>query len=306
MRPRPVRLDRRAGASRAGAAGLVRDPARPRPADSPLLDLASNDYLGLARHPEVTEGRRRRPRARWGAGATGSRLVTGTTELHAELERELADVLRLRGGPGLLLRLRGQPRRRHRAHRPRLADRLRRGQPRLAHRRLPAVPRRDRRSSPHADPDAVRKALGRARRAAPSPSPTRSSRSTATPPRWPDSPPPAGSTAPALRRRRRARAGRARRRRPRRARTPPGSRARPTSSCTRHAVQVAGQPGRSGPRPGPGHRAPGQRGPHVHLRHRPRPGRRGRRPRAPCGCCAASPSAPARARAVAPRAARSG
>ncbi|MHC5909363.1 aminotransferase class I/II-fold pyridoxal phosphate-dependent enzyme, partial [Streptomyces sp. S6] len=28
---------------------------------------------------------------RWGGGATGSRLVTGTTELHAELERELAD-----------------------------------------------------------------------------------------------------------------------------------------------------------------------------------------------------------------------
>ncbi|MER6983107.1 8-amino-7-oxononanoate synthase, partial [Streptomyces carpinensis] len=32
-------------------AGLVRT-LRPRPADSPLLDLASNDYLGLARHPE--------------------------------------------------------------------------------------------------------------------------------------------------------------------------------------------------------------------------------------------------------------
>ncbi|MFH8341824.1 8-amino-7-oxononanoate synthase [Streptomyces sp. AM6-12] len=61
----------------------------PRPADSPLLDLASNDYLGLARHPEVTEGAARAART-WGGGATGSRLVTGTTELHAELERELA------------------------------------------------------------------------------------------------------------------------------------------------------------------------------------------------------------------------
>lgn len=69
-------------------AGLVRT-LRPRPADSPLLDLASNDYLGLARHPEVTEGAARAARA-WGAGATGSRLVTGTTELHTELERELA------------------------------------------------------------------------------------------------------------------------------------------------------------------------------------------------------------------------
>ncbi|MEU0166445.1 8-amino-7-oxononanoate synthase [Streptomyces iakyrus] len=70
-------------------AGLVRT-LRPRPADSPLLDLASNDYLGLARHPEVTEGAARAARD-WGGGSTGSRLVTGTTELHTELERELAD-----------------------------------------------------------------------------------------------------------------------------------------------------------------------------------------------------------------------
>ncbi|WP_405578723.1 8-amino-7-oxononanoate synthase [Streptomyces sp. NBC_01092] len=70
-------------------AGLLRT-LRPRPADSPLLDLASNDYLGLARHPEVTEGAARAART-WGGGATGSRLVTGTTQLHAELERELAD-----------------------------------------------------------------------------------------------------------------------------------------------------------------------------------------------------------------------
>lgn len=70
-------------------AGLVRT-LRPRPADSPLLDLASNDYLGLARHPEIIEGAAEAAR-RWGGGATGSRLVTGTTELHGELERELAD-----------------------------------------------------------------------------------------------------------------------------------------------------------------------------------------------------------------------
>ncbi|MFI7009359.1 8-amino-7-oxononanoate synthase [Streptomyces sp. NPDC050145] len=77
--------DRRRGRE---AAGLVRT-LRPRPADSPLLDLASNDYLGLARHPEVVEGAARAAR-RWGGGATGSRLVTGTTELHTRLEQELA------------------------------------------------------------------------------------------------------------------------------------------------------------------------------------------------------------------------
>ncbi|MEU0450350.1 8-amino-7-oxononanoate synthase [Streptomyces tendae] len=70
-------------------AGLVRV-LRPRRAASPLLDLASNDYLGLARHPEVVEGAAAAART-WGGGATGSRLVTGTTTLHAELERELAD-----------------------------------------------------------------------------------------------------------------------------------------------------------------------------------------------------------------------
>ncbi len=69
-------------------AGLVRT-LRPRPADSPLLDLASNDYLGLAHHPEVV-GAADAART-WGGGSTGSRLVTGTTELHAQLERELAE-----------------------------------------------------------------------------------------------------------------------------------------------------------------------------------------------------------------------
>jgi 8-amino-7-oxononanoate synthase len=63
---------------------------RPRPADSPLLDLAGNDYLGLSRHPEVARAGADAC-LRWGAGSTGSRLVTGSTELHAELEAELAD-----------------------------------------------------------------------------------------------------------------------------------------------------------------------------------------------------------------------
>jgi 8-amino-7-oxononanoate synthase len=71
-----------------GRAGLVRT-LRPRPADSALLDLASNDYLGLARHPEITRAGAEAC-LRWGAGSTGSRLVTGSTELHAELEAELA------------------------------------------------------------------------------------------------------------------------------------------------------------------------------------------------------------------------
>ncbi|MGP3998932.1 8-amino-7-oxononanoate synthase [Streptomyces sp. 8N706] len=79
-------IDEQARARR--RAGLVRA-LRPRPADSGLLDLASNDYLGLAGHPEVTEAAAEAAMV-WGAGATGSRLVTGSTELHAELEDTLA------------------------------------------------------------------------------------------------------------------------------------------------------------------------------------------------------------------------
>uniref|UniRef100_A0AAU3H306 8-amino-7-oxononanoate synthase n=1 Tax=Streptomyces sp. NBC_01401 TaxID=2903854 RepID=A0AAU3H306_9ACTN len=76
-------------ARRRADAGLVRA-LRPRPAETELLDLASNDYLGLSRNPEVTSAAADAART-WGAGATGSRLVTGSTALHAELERELAD-----------------------------------------------------------------------------------------------------------------------------------------------------------------------------------------------------------------------
>lgn len=71
------------------AAGLRRS-LRPRSAVATELDLASNDYLGLSQHPEVIEGGVQALRM-WGAGATGSRLVTGDTELHQEFESELAE-----------------------------------------------------------------------------------------------------------------------------------------------------------------------------------------------------------------------
>src|ERR1700757_4350847 len=69
-------------------AGLRRT-LRPRPAVGTELDLASNDYLGLSQHPDVIEGGVAALRM-WGAGATGSRLVTGDTELHHQFESELA------------------------------------------------------------------------------------------------------------------------------------------------------------------------------------------------------------------------
>ncbi|WP_406859501.1 8-amino-7-oxononanoate synthase [Streptomyces sp. HUAS MG47] len=77
-----------AEARRRTDAGLVRT-LRPRAAEPDVLDLASNDYLGLTHRAEVKEAAAEAA-LRWGAGSTGSRLVTGTTALHTRLDRELA------------------------------------------------------------------------------------------------------------------------------------------------------------------------------------------------------------------------
>ena len=53
------------------------------------LDLASNDYLGLAHHPRVIEAARDAA-AKFGTGARASRLVSGNFALLDELECELA------------------------------------------------------------------------------------------------------------------------------------------------------------------------------------------------------------------------
>ncbi|MEU7002121.1 8-amino-7-oxononanoate synthase [Nonomuraea sp. NPDC046570] len=84
----PLDRLRTAGAARR-AAGLRRS-LRPRdPGGDGLLDLASNDYLGLTRDPRLIEAAVAAART-WGTGSTGSRLVTGSTRLHAELEEALA------------------------------------------------------------------------------------------------------------------------------------------------------------------------------------------------------------------------
>jgi 8-amino-7-oxononanoate synthase len=75
-------------AERRRAAGLRRE-LRPRAPSADVIDLAGNDYLGLGRDKRVVDGAVEAART-WGAGSTGSRLVTGSTQLHAMLERELA------------------------------------------------------------------------------------------------------------------------------------------------------------------------------------------------------------------------
>lgn len=79
----------------------LRDKARVR-ADSGLrrrtvairensVDLASNDYLGLSRDPRVVRAASLALH-RYGAGSRASRLVTGTLDVHTELEDALCDL----------------------------------------------------------------------------------------------------------------------------------------------------------------------------------------------------------------------
>ncbi|MFT4009301.1 MAG: 8-amino-7-oxononanoate synthase [Nocardioidaceae bacterium] len=58
----------------------------------PLLDLAGNDYLGLARDPRVIAGAVAASRE-YGAGAAASRLVSGTLSIHGRLEDSLAEFM---------------------------------------------------------------------------------------------------------------------------------------------------------------------------------------------------------------------
>lgn len=73
---------------------LVSGPQGPRVVldGRPTLSLCSSNYLGLADHPCVREAAAEAA-LRWGAGAGGSRLSSGTMTIHRRLEERLADFL---------------------------------------------------------------------------------------------------------------------------------------------------------------------------------------------------------------------
>lgn len=56
-----------------------------------VVNLASNDYLGLAHHPSLMEAMQKGV-VDYGVGSTASRLVTGTRAVHARLEAALAEL----------------------------------------------------------------------------------------------------------------------------------------------------------------------------------------------------------------------
>lgn len=73
--------------------GNAIDPKGPgytRRGDSTLLNLASNDYLGLAQHPAVADSIREALLTQ-GCGSGASRLVTGNRTAYEKLENELAE-----------------------------------------------------------------------------------------------------------------------------------------------------------------------------------------------------------------------
>ncbi len=57
---------------------------------APRIMLGSNNYLGLTSDPRVIAAAREALDV-YGPGLTGSRLLNGTTQLHLDLERELAE-----------------------------------------------------------------------------------------------------------------------------------------------------------------------------------------------------------------------
>jgi 8-amino-7-oxononanoate synthase len=82
------------------AAGRLRRPVQvdPLPGGRARIDgrevliLCGNDYLGLSQAPELAEAMAEGAR-RWGVGATGSRLITGTLPVHREAEARLAELV---------------------------------------------------------------------------------------------------------------------------------------------------------------------------------------------------------------------
>ena len=91
----PLDWIRDAAATREGA-GLTRRLTTTKAGDG--LDLAGNDYLGLRTHPAVIAGAVAAAET-YGGGAGASRLVTGTLDVHDELEAALAA---LTGAPSAL------------------------------------------------------------------------------------------------------------------------------------------------------------------------------------------------------------
>jgi glycine C-acetyltransferase/8-amino-7-oxononanoate synthase len=86
------RLEELAGLGRLRRLRLISGPQGPTVLleGKPVLLLCSNNYLGLADHPQVREAAADAA-MRWGVGAGASRLISGTMTIHRRLEERLAE-----------------------------------------------------------------------------------------------------------------------------------------------------------------------------------------------------------------------
>ncbi len=63
-----------------------------RVGDEPVINLCSNNYLGLADHPDIV-GAAQQALDRWGFGMASVRFICGTQEIHTDLESRLSSFL---------------------------------------------------------------------------------------------------------------------------------------------------------------------------------------------------------------------
>ena len=80
-----------------------------------MVMMASYSYLGLIGHPRI-DAAAKAAVDKYGTGAGGVRLLTGTTDLHEELEARIAAFNGREDAARLLLRLRHEHRDHHGAH----------------------------------------------------------------------------------------------------------------------------------------------------------------------------------------------
>ncbi len=69
----------------------VSEPAEITSEGKRLINFCSNDYLGLSRHPDLVK-RSQEYAEQYGVGSTASRLISGSYDIHTELEEKIAEI----------------------------------------------------------------------------------------------------------------------------------------------------------------------------------------------------------------------